>query len=213
MGINGKAYADGKQRSHAIIGNAVADASRHLVGRLCVCFWQDNCKLVAAVARRRIDVPAEAQNIGHPAERMAPRQMPVAVVDLLQSIQVKQQQGKLSPRALGTLDFHIEHFGKMAVVGQSCQWVESGLLTEMILQLALFGDILSDDLIAVQLALLINDFLSAAPDLQGCAVLPLPFYFDGVDWTLRVWLPQQLRASHRILNKITRKVYTQQFLS
>src|SRR6266851_3619719 len=67
--------------------------------RLCACFRQHNCKLVAAVARRRTDVPAEAQNIGHPADRMASRQMPVAVVDLLQSIQVKQQQGKLPPGA------------------------------------------------------------------------------------------------------------------
>ncbi len=69
----------------------------------------------------------------------------------------------------------------MAVVGQSGQWVASRLLTEMIFQLALLGDILSDDLIGVQLALLINDFLSAEPDLYICAVFPLPFYFDGVD--------------------------------
>jgi hypothetical protein len=69
----------------------------------------------------------------------------------------------------------------MAVVGQSCQRVASRLLTQMILQLALFGDVLGDDLIAVQLALLTNDFLSAEPDPQGCAILPLPCYFDGVD--------------------------------
>src|SRR6267143_5274567 len=136
--------------------------------------------------------------------------MTVAVVDSLQSIKVQQQQGKLPPGALRTLDFHIQHFRKMAIVGKSRQRVASRLLTEMILQLALFGDILSDDLIAVQLALLTHDFLSAEPDLQGCAVLPLPFYFDGVNGTLLVWLPQQLRASRRILNKVTRKVYPQQ---
>ena len=84
------------------------------------------------------------------------------------------------PRALGTLDFHIQHCREMAVVGQSCQRVASRLLTQMILQLALFGDVLCDDLIALQLALLTNDFLSAEPDPQGCAILPLPYYFDGV---------------------------------
>src|SRR5882762_10122270 len=181
MGINRHAYADGEHWFHAVIGNAKADSLRGVVGSRYPRFRQNHRKLVPAVARRRIDVPAEAQNIGHPAERMASDQMAAAVVDFLQSIQVKQQQGKLPARALGTLDFHIQHFRKMAVVGKSCQWVESGLLTEMILQLALFGDILSDDLIAVQLALLTHDFLSAEPDLQGCAILPLPFYFDGVD--------------------------------
>src|SRR6266446_1431489 len=181
MGINCNAYADGKNWFHSVIGNAFTDTLRYLVGCLDACLRQDNRKLVPAVARRRIDVPTEAQNIGHPAERMASNQMAVAVVDLLQSIQVKQQQGKLPARALRALDFHIQHFRKMTVVGKSRQWVESGLLTQMILQLAMFGDILSDDLIAVQLALLINDFLSAAPDLQGCAILPFPFYFDGVD--------------------------------
>src|SRR6267142_2760527 len=206
MGINCNAYADGKNWFHSVIGNAFTDTLRYLVGRLDACFRQDNRKLVPAVPRRRIDVPAEAQNIGHPAERMASDQMAVAVVDLFQSIQVKQQQGKLPARALGALDFHIKHFRKMAVVGKSRQWVASRLLTEMILQLALFGDILSDDLIGVQLALLTHDFLSAEPDLQGCAILPFPFYFDRVNGTLLVWLPQQLRASGRILNKVTRKV-------
>src|SRR3979411_1661444 len=98
----------------------------------------------------------------------------------------------------------------MAVVGQSCQRVASRLLTQMILQLALFGNILCDDLIGVQLALLILYFLSAEPDLQGCAVLPFPFYFDGVDRTLLARLPQQLRSLDGVLNKLTRKVYTQQ---
>ena len=70
----------------------------------------------------------------------------------------------------------------MAVVGESRQWVASRLLTQMILQLVLFGDVLSDDLIGVQLAMLTQDFLSAEPDFQRCVVLPLPFYFEGVDF-------------------------------
>src|SRR6267142_2338997 len=187
MRINCDANTDGKRWLHAVIGNAVTDSLRRLVGRLCACFRQDHRKLVPAVARRRIDVPAEAQNIGHPAERMASDQMAVAVVDFLQSIQVKQQQGKLPPRTLGTLDFHIEHFRKMAIVGKSRQWVASRLLAQMILQLALFGDILRDDLIGVHLALLTPDSLSAEPDLQGCVILPFPLYFDGVNGTLLVW--------------------------
>src|SRR5437879_11932830 len=92
----------------------------------------------------------------------------------------------------------------MTVVGQSCQWVASCLLTQMILQLALFGDILSDDLIGVQLALLTQDFLSGEPDFQRCVILPLPFYFEGVDCSLQVWLPEQLGSFGRILNHATR---------
>src|SRR6267154_526191 len=86
------------------------------------------------------------------------------------------------------LDMEIKHFRKMAVVGQSCQWVASCLLTQMILQLALFGDILSDDLIGVQPALFTQDFLSGESDFHRCVILPLPFYFDGVDCSLQVWL-------------------------
>src|SRR5712664_1077854 len=100
----------------------------------------------------------------------------------------------------------------MAVVEQSCQWVANCLLTQMVLQLALVGNIFSDYLVGVQLALLTHDFVSVEPDLQDCAVLALPFYFEGVDGSLLVWLPQQLGLFARILNQATRKVYTQQFL-
>src|SRR5438309_528393 len=86
------------------------------------------------------------------------------------------------------------------------------MLTQMVLQLALFGDILSDDLIGVQLALRTQDFLSEEPDFQRCVVLPLPFYFDGVDRSLLVRLPQQLGSFAEILNQATRKVYSQEFL-
>src|SRR2546425_1057688 len=71
----------------------------------------------------------------------------------------------------------------------------------MILQLTLFGNIFSDYLIGVQLALLTHDFLSAEPDLQGCAVLSLAFYFDGIDQTLLARSPQQLGPFARILNQ------------
>src|SRR5882757_11329931 len=100
----------------------------------------------------------------------------------------------------------------MAVVGQSCEWVASRLLTQVILQLALFGNIFSDDLIGVQLALLTHDFLSADPDLQGCAVLSLAFYFDGIGQTLLARSPQQLRPFASILNQGTHKVYGQELL-
>src|SRR5258705_2046236 len=100
----------------------------------------------------------------------------------------------------------------MAVVDQSCQRVASCLLTQMILQLALFGDVLSDDLIGVQLALLTHDFLSADADLQGCAVLSLAFYFDGIGQTLLARSPQQLRPLVSILNQGTHKDYGQEIL-
>src|SRR6266576_3400296 len=87
----------------------------------------------------------------------------------------------LAASAHGTLDFHIQHFRKAAVVDQSCQRVASRLLTQMILQVALFGYVLSDDLIGFQLVLLTHDFVSVEPDLQDRAVLALPFYFEGFD--------------------------------
>src|SRR6266852_5308762 len=38
MGINCNANTDGKRWSHPVIGNAVTDSLRRMIGRLCVCF-------------------------------------------------------------------------------------------------------------------------------------------------------------------------------
>src|SRR5713226_313347 len=132
--------------------------------------------------------------------------MSVAVVDCLQSVQVKEQQGKLSARAPATLDLRIEHVYEAAIVGQTGQWIAGCLPTEMILQLSLPGDVFGDDLVGVQLALLAEDFSSAEPNLQGGMVLPLPFYFDGIDESIRARSTQQVCSCDRVLNNVAGKV-------
>ncbi|OLD58972.1 MAG: hypothetical protein AUF60_07540 [Gemmatimonadetes bacterium 13_1_20CM_69_28] len=76
----------------------------------------------------------------------------------------------------------------------------------MILQLTLPGDVFGDDLVGAQIALLAEDFSSAEPDLHGRMILPLPFYFDGIDESIRARLTQQLRTSARVLNNVAREV-------
>ena len=93
--------------------------------------------------------------------------MPVAIVDSFQSVQIKEQHGKLPIRALAALDFRIEDIHKAAIVGQTGQRIAGCLPTEVILQLSLPGDVFGDDLVGVQLALLAEDFSSAEPDLQS----------------------------------------------
>src|SRR6266566_2190099 len=138
--------------------------------------------LVSAEARRSIDGPAAgAQNIGQPAKRLASYHMSVAVVDSFQIIQVEEQQGKLPARALAALDFQIEHIYEVAIVGQTGQRIAGCLPTEVILQLALSGDVFGNDLVGFQLAPLAENFSPAEPDLHDRMVLSLPFYFDGID--------------------------------
>src|SRR5712692_1005009 len=139
--------------------------------------------------------------------------MSVAVVDSFLSVHVKKQQGKLPASAAATLDFRIKHIYEVAIISQTGQRIAGGLPAEVILQLALPGDVFGDDFVGFQLALLVEDVSSAEPDLQGRMVLPLPFYFDWIDEGLRVRLTQQLGSSARILNNVTGKVQSQEFLS
>src|SRR5216684_9330987 len=139
--------------------------------------------------------------------------MSVTVVDSFQVVHVKKQQSKLPARAVAPLDFRIKHIYEVAIVGQTGQRIAGGLPAEVILQLSLPGDVFGDDFVGFQLALLVEHFSSAEPDLQGRMVLPLPFYFDWIDEGLRVRLTQQLRSSARILNNFTGKVQSQEFFS
>jgi len=98
---------------------------------------------------------------------------------------------------------------RLAVVGQSCQWVASCLFDAMILQLTRLGHP-RDYLIGVELAL--SPMTSCPLNwIFRLSVLALPFYFEGVDYPC--WLvAATIGPFARILNQATRKVYTQQFL-
>src|ERR1035437_10145469 len=100
----------------------------------------------------------------------------------------------------------------MAVVGQTGQGILGRLLTEMILQLALFGDILGYDFVTLHLAFSAADFPSAEPDLQIRAVPSLPVNFYGIDLQFLAGVTQQLRPFARIRDDVTCKVDYQEFL-
>src|SRR5450755_3896240 len=105
--------------------------------------------------------------------------MTKSIIYLLQSIKVKEQKRELTRCALGTLDLSVNGFHQMAVVGQSGQRILGCLLTQMILELALLGDVLDDDLVTVDLAL-VADLTSAEPHFQGRAIFMVPFNFQRI---------------------------------
>src|SRR5580658_6344091 len=102
------------------------------------------------------------------------------VVDLLQSVEVKKQEGELTRGSLRTLDFGVHGVDQVTVVGKTGERVLGCLLAEMVLEFALLGDVLDDNLVAVLLSFAGN-LASTEADLEGRAVLALPFDFQRTD--------------------------------
>src|SRR5216683_7204305 len=139
--------------------------------------------------------------------------MSEAVVDSFQPVHVKEQQGKLPAGALTSLDLQIEHIHEMAIVGQPRQRIARCLRAQMLLQFSLPGNILGDNLIGFQLALLAENFSSAQPHFQGGKVLPLPIYFDGIGLSIGNGSAKQLRSPSRVLKNLAGEAKRQEFLS
>src|SRR6267143_1041817 len=84
------------------------------------CLGQDDAKLVAAISGDSIDRAATgAQRIAEPAKCPVAGQVAVAIIDLLQSIQVEQQQGKRSSGAPGSFDLRVQNVKDPAVIAQA----------------------------------------------------------------------------------------------
>ena len=101
------------------------------------------------------------------------------IVDLFQSVQIQEEQGELTRGALGPLDLSVQSFDQLAVIGEPGERVLGGLLAQVILELALLGDILDDDFVSRSLVR-VADFASAEADFQDRAVHPLPVNFQGI---------------------------------
>jgi hypothetical protein len=69
------------------------------------------------------------------------------IIDPFQPVHVKKQKSELTRRALRTLDLGVNGFHQLSVVGQTGQRVVGRLLTQMIVELALLGDVLNDYLV------------------------------------------------------------------
>src|SRR5258708_30448251 len=139
--------------------------------------------------------------------------MSEAVVDSFQSLHVKEQQGKLPAGALTSLDLQIEHIHEMSIVGQPRQRIARRLRAKVLLQFSLPGNILGDNFVGFQLALLAEDFSSAQPHFQGGKVLALPIYFDGIGLSIGYGSTHQFLPPSRRLQNLARKAKSQEVLS
>src|SRR5262249_8694036 len=96
--------------------NSIGNEARILQRR----FWQDEGEFVATVSRRHIDFPAvDAQHVRHTAQSAAANDVPVGVVDLLQTIEIEQEDGKRTASPVMALDLRIEAVEEMTVVGET----------------------------------------------------------------------------------------------
>src|SRR5580658_3668741 len=106
--------------------------------------------------------------------------MAVAVVDLLQIVQVKEQQSELPAAALRPFDLVIESADQTAIIGQTRQRVLCGLLSQVVFQLSLLGHVLSNNLVTTCASVCRYYFASAEPRPQGRAIFPGPIDFEAI---------------------------------
>src|SRR6202041_3419856 len=190
----------------SVVRKPIADALSYQGGRRSPSFGQYQCEFIPTEARRGIHVAAaDTQNIGQPAKGLAANQVPEAVVDSLHPVQIKKQESEFASCALGTLDFRVHRLDQLAVVGKTGERIFGGLLTEMIFEFALLGDVLDDDLVALFLSLL-GDRASTEAKFEKSAVLPVPFDFERSRMILLVRVTQQLDSFGGIREDLRRQV-------
>jgi hypothetical protein len=90
----------------------------------------------------------------------------------------------------------------VAIVRYTSQGICDRLLTEVILEFALFGYILNNNFVAVPFAFIRIDFAPTQSDLEACAILPSPGSFHGIDSTVLAYLAEQLRSLRRFAKNI-----------
>src|SRR5438309_10261615 len=123
-GIDGSAETHRDPRGVGVPGQPLAHAPHHQARRRLVGLRQHQGKLDPTKARGSVDGPAgKLQHRRQPAQRQAPEQVAVAVVDALQAVHVEEDDGKGPLGALRPLDLPLEGGHELAVVGEPGQRV------------------------------------------------------------------------------------------
>src|SRR5579862_776054 len=95
------------------------------------CLGHYKRKLIAAESCSSVKVPAaHAQNIGQTAKRLAANHMSETIVDLFQAVQIKEQESEFARCSLGTLDFTVDCFHQVPVVGKPDERILGCLLSQ-----------------------------------------------------------------------------------
>src|SRR5262249_25453100 len=127
MGILSHTHARGNAWSLRVLRKTLRNPVRHLARLLKWSFRQNQCELIAAVARRRIDVAAmHLQNIRDATKCAASDYMAVRVVNFFQAVEVQQQNGKRSSRATVSPNLRVYAIEQQPIVSKAGQRIRIG---------------------------------------------------------------------------------------
>jgi len=125
--INGEACAQRDVRVLAVIGNAIADAGYNLLRALVLRFRQDQRELNASMPCTGVDNPrVKAKHIPGAAQCPGSNLVPELVIDLLETIQIKQKECEESARPACSLYFHFERIDEAPVIGETGDGIGQG---------------------------------------------------------------------------------------
>src|SRR5207302_8062811 len=124
---DGRPYAHRNGRIFSIGAEPLADAFADAAGGLRAGFRKHQSKLIAAVTRGGIDgAGVQAKNVAETANGVRADQMAVAIIDLLEIVEIHQDHGEASSATAGTLDFALERVQQGTIIAQAGERIADG---------------------------------------------------------------------------------------
>ncbi len=122
--------AGGKFDRDFLIGDfdfEINEAVEHVLELVRVAFREKQHEFVAAEARGQVGAANRAGNVfGEGAQHRVARRMAVAVVDLLEAVEIEQKQGERGSLSLAAIDFGFHARFRKAAVVEASERVEHG---------------------------------------------------------------------------------------
>src|SRR5437016_4819594 len=124
---DGRSYAHGNGRIFSIGAEPLADAFAHAARGLRAGFRKHQSKLITAVTRGGIDgAGVHAKNVAETADGVRADQMAVAIVDLLEIVEIHQDYGEAASATAGALDFALEGVQQGTIIAQAGERIADG---------------------------------------------------------------------------------------
>src|ERR1700688_923075 len=119
--------ADSKRRVLWLSGETLADSRDDARRNLLAGFRQYEREFIAAVSRGSVNRAGMiAQNLCDTPQRAAAGQMPIVIVDDLESIHIEKHDAEWTLRAAGTVQLRFENADEAAVIRQSRESIGDG---------------------------------------------------------------------------------------
>jgi hypothetical protein len=117
---NGETCTQGDVRLLAVVSDAIADTGQDLLRPLLRRFRQYHRKFIASLTSTGVNsAGAGAEHCRGAAQCPRSNLVSELVVDLLETIQIKQKEGKRPPGAARSLYFHFQGLDEAPVVGEA----------------------------------------------------------------------------------------------